>query len=116
MSADVHPASIVPEASTGETVYLVLDDFGRLGRAYVETDERKADLETIIINLMHGQYSSPIRVVGFNTTEGWAKDVSKEIAKEVLERARLEQRDLGNSTRDFIEAHTGEDVTFFLQS
>jgi hypothetical protein len=30
------------------TVYLVLTDFGRLGRAYVETDEAQADDATIV--------------------------------------------------------------------
>src|SRR5947207_3425563 len=35
-------------------VYLVLDDFGRLGRAYVETDEAEADAQTIAENLLSG--------------------------------------------------------------
>ena len=114
MSAHALPPSIVPEAPV-ETVYLVLDDFGRLGRAYVETDEKKADLETVVHALMTGQYSGPVRVVAFNLIEGWANDVSKDVAREVLERTRLEQRDLANLT-SFVELHTGEDVTAFLQS
>ena len=32
------------------TVYLVLDDLGKLGRSYIETDEEKSDLETVITN------------------------------------------------------------------
>ena len=44
MSAHVRTPSIVPEPSS-ETVYLVLDGFGRLGRAYVETDERETKME-----------------------------------------------------------------------
>ena len=31
-----------------QNVYLVVDDFGRLGRAYCETDVEEADLETVI--------------------------------------------------------------------
>jgi hypothetical protein len=115
MSAHLRTPSIVPETA-GETVYLVLDDFGRLGRAYVETDERRADLERVIDGLMTAQYSAPVRVVAFNAAEGWAKDVSKDVAKEVLDRARLERRDLSDGTRDFVELQTGEDVTSFLQS
>ena len=30
------------------TVYIVLNDFGPLGRAYVETDEAEADEATIV--------------------------------------------------------------------
>ena len=82
----------------------------------METDEKKADYETIIDGLLTAQFAGPVKVVPFNTTEGWAKDVSKDVAKEVLERARLEQRDLSEATRDFVELHTGEDVTSFLQS
>jgi hypothetical protein len=55
-------------------VYLVLDDFGRLGRAYRETDVERADLETTISDLMSGQHSEPVRVVAFNTTERWSED------------------------------------------
>ena len=45
------------------TVYLVLDDFGKLGRAYLETDEEKADFGTITEGLLSGQYKKPLRVV-----------------------------------------------------
>ena len=114
MSARCLTPSIVPEAS--ETVYVVLEDFGRLGRAWVETDEKKADLETTLNNLSTGQYEAPVKVAAFNLAEGWAKDVSKDVAKELLERARLEQRDLSLTLRDFVEAHTGENVTYYLQS
>jgi hypothetical protein len=50
-------------------VYIVLDDFGRLGRCYRETDPERADLETTISDLMTGQFNSPVRVVAFNTAE-----------------------------------------------
>ena len=36
--------SIVPDWAE-QTVYIVENDFGRLGRAYVETDSEYADLE-----------------------------------------------------------------------
>jgi hypothetical protein len=34
-----------------------------------------------------GQYSDALRVVAFNTAEGWSRDVSEDIAAEVLEEA-----------------------------
>ena len=49
--------SIVPTGND-QNVYIVVDDFGRLGRAYRETDVGKADLETTISDLMSGQYSN----------------------------------------------------------
>ena len=38
------------------TVHIVLNDFGDLGRAYVETDEAEADEATIIENILSGQH------------------------------------------------------------
>ena len=58
------------------TVYIVLNYFGsRLGNAYCETGDDEANEETVIENILSGQYSHPIRVVTFNTAEGWARDV-----------------------------------------
>jgi hypothetical protein len=66
--------SIVPNG-TDQTVYLVLNDFGRLGRAYCEASEDRSDLETTISDLMSGR--NPVRVVAFNTAERWSEDVSE---------------------------------------
>jgi hypothetical protein len=60
--------SIVPN-DNDETVYLVADDIGRIGRAWREADYETTDLETVIQDLLTGQYSNPIRVVAFNTAE-----------------------------------------------
>jgi hypothetical protein len=62
--------SIVP--SDDQTVYLVVDDFGKHGCAWRETGVEDTDLETVITDMLEGQYSSPVRVVGFNTSEGWS--------------------------------------------
>jgi hypothetical protein len=64
-------------------VYLVLDDFGRMGCAWRETNVEDADLEAVIDDLLEGQYSNPVRVIGFNLSEGWARDVSDEIARKL---------------------------------
>jgi hypothetical protein len=80
--------SIVPDGDD-QNVYLVVDDFGRNGRAYRETDVENADLETVIIDLLDGQYKNPIRVIGFNTAEGWSQDVSADVADELRRRCHL---------------------------
>jgi hypothetical protein len=75
----------VSEPSDDVTVYLVLNDHGKFGIAYDETDPAEADRESIIRNFLTGQYGNALRVVAFNTAEGWSRDVSRDIAGEVLE-------------------------------
>jgi hypothetical protein len=60
--------SIVPKGDD-QNVYLVVDDFGRNGRAYREADVETTDLETVIADLLDGPYKNPARVVSFNTAE-----------------------------------------------
>ena len=93
------------------TVHIVLNDFGPLGRAYVETDEAKADEATIIENILSGQYSHPIRVVAFNTAESWACDVTEDIARAVWSKTRSEYRPIGKSAQEFLERTLGADAT-----
>jgi hypothetical protein len=92
----------LPHSRDG-TVYLVLDDFGELGSAYRETDAAKADLTTVVADLLSGQYRHPLRVVAFNTAEGWSRDVSADIARQVVTRARELDRDLPAAVRAFVE-------------
>jgi hypothetical protein len=106
--------SIVPNGSD-QTVYLVVDDFGRRGRAYRETDPEAADLETVILDLLEGQYNNPIRVVAFNTFEGWSQDVSEDIAQELRRRCDLQLRDVPSSNQDFVERHEGRDRQLTLR-
>ena len=79
------PSMVSSEA--GQDIYLVLDDFGgRLGRAWRETAEEDANHETLIRDLMDDQYSCPARIVAFNTTEGWSREVTVDIADELRRR------------------------------
>lgn len=96
--------SIVPPGAD-QTVYLVLNDFGRRGRSFLETDEEKADLETIITNLLSGEYSAPARVIAFNAAEGWARDVSEDIADELRRRLALQGAEVPQVLEDFIDQH-----------
>src|SRR6478609_2877773 len=63
--------SIVPADRPDRDIYLVLEDFGaRAGCAWRETDEADTDLETVLQNLLSGQYAYPVRIVSFNPVEG----------------------------------------------
>jgi hypothetical protein len=59
----------------GHTIYIVLDDFGELGRAYRETDETEANERKTIENFLTGQYERPVRVVAFNTGDHMSRDM-----------------------------------------
>jgi len=85
------------------TVYLVLDDFGELGSAYRETDAAQTDPKTVVADLLSGQYRYPLRVVAFNTAEAWARNVSADIARQVLTRARELDEEMPPAVRDFVE-------------
>jgi hypothetical protein len=85
--------SIVPNGND-QTVYLVADDFGKPGRAWVEADLDTTDSETVIQDLLTGQYTNPIRVVAFNTVERWSQDVSEDVAHELRQRCDLQMRDV----------------------
>jgi hypothetical protein len=93
--------------SNDGTVYLVLHDFRELGSAYGETDARRAKPETVIANLLSGQYRHPLRVVAFNTAEGWARDVSADIARQVLAGAREFDHELPAAVRALVERACG---------
>ena len=96
--------SIVPE-SDDHNIYLVMDDLGRLGRIWPEADAETTDLETVISDLLTGQYSSPVRVVAFNTAERWSEDVSADVAEELRRRCDLQMRELPSAISDFVERH-----------
>jgi hypothetical protein len=58
--------SIMPNGHD-QNFYIVVNNYGKLGPAFAETDLGEADLEITITDLMSGQYGDPVRVVAFNT-------------------------------------------------
>jgi hypothetical protein len=98
--------SIVPN-DDDQNVYLVVDDFGRNGRAWREADVENTDLETVILDLLEGQYKNPVRVVAFNTAEKWSQDVSADVTHELRQRCDLQLRDVPFYLEDFVERHEG---------
>ncbi|HEX9211194.1 MAG TPA: hypothetical protein VF901_11850 [Bradyrhizobium sp.] len=72
--------SIVPQDANHDT-YIVLDASGIwVGRAWCDDED---DYETLIRDLLAGQYSYPVRIVCFNTSEGWSRVVTTDIASEL---------------------------------
>jgi hypothetical protein len=93
--------SIVPDGH--EDIYMVLDDFGSLGRSWRETGELATSRATVLRNLLNGQYENPVRIVAFNTAEGWSRDVTVDIADE-LRRRYVEDDDVPEALFAFMEA------------
>jgi hypothetical protein len=106
--------SIVPRGDD-QNVYLVVDDFGRNGRVYREADVETTDLETVITDLLDAQYRNPIKVVAFNTAEGWSQDVSEDVAQDLRRRCDLQLRDVPSNIQDFVEGHEGHDRQLALR-
>jgi hypothetical protein len=94
--------SILPRGDH-QDVYLVVDDLGRFGRAWRETVVGATDFETVVAQLLEGQYSNPVRVVCFNTAERWSRDVSDDIARALRRRCDSEGRGLPASIAGFVE-------------
>ena len=99
--------SIVP-GDNEQTVYLVADEFADLGRAWREADYDSSDLETVIQDLLAGEDNNPVRVIAFNTSERWSKDVSEDVAFELRRRCDLQMREVPYATADFVERHEGQ--------
>jgi hypothetical protein len=106
--------SIVPNGHD-QTFYLVINNYGKSGTAFAETDIGEADLETTITGLMSGQYSAPVRVVAFNTAEHWSEDASEDVAREILRRLDLAGHELPASIQAFVDSHLGPDRQLTLR-
>jgi hypothetical protein len=107
--------SIFPN-DDNQNVYLVVDDFGRNGRAWREADVEATDLETVILDLLEGHYKNPVRVVAFNVAEKWSQDVSADVAHELWQRCDLQLRDVPFYLEDFVERHEGRYYVFSFRS
>jgi hypothetical protein len=104
--------SLSPASPDDRDIYLVLEDFGEeLGRAWPEVDEARTDREILVADLLRGEYFHPVRIVAFNTWNGWARDVSEEIAKELMDRIAAEDLDVPRTLEEFLDRHTGDRPT-----
>ena len=77
---------------------LVLDDFGPLlGQAWRETDVHDANFESVIADMLNGEYTNPISVIAFNTAKGSSHDISNVVALELRTRCEHQGRELPES-------------------
>ena len=76
-----------------------------LGSVYREVE--RTEFETIISDLLTGQFNDPVRVLAFNTLEHWSDDVSQEVAAEIQTRCDIEGIAIPEHIRDFVASFTG---------
>lgn len=100
--------SIVPNDRLDRDFYIVLEDF-KSGAAFRETDEG-IDYPTLISDLLRGEYDQVLRVVAFNPAEGWSRDASEDVARELERRIGAEDRDISDALKDFIESQLGRRI------
>src|ERR1700752_3616801 len=68
-----------------ETIFVVIENAGAPGG--VEREVERSDLETVVADLLAGQFEDPVRVLAFNTLEHWSKDLSADVAREIQVRS-----------------------------
>src|SRR6185437_12646189 len=66
-------ASLVPLYESND-VYLVLDELVTFGRVWRELSEEAANEQTVLELIANGEFHRPMRVIMFNTAEGWSRD------------------------------------------
>ncbi|MDP3689712.1 hypothetical protein [Bradyrhizobium sp.] len=88
-----------------QTVYLVVDRQGRQGAVYCEIEIERTDTETIVADLLAGQFHDPVRVTAYNTLEHWSRDISSDIAAEIQTRCDIEGTAVPGHVEDFVRHH-----------
>jgi hypothetical protein len=101
--------SLIPRADDVD-VYIVLDQLRDGDPVWREIHDELANEPAIIEWLIEGQFDHPLRVVAFNSAEGWSRDVTEDVALKLLAASR-EGRVLGSAARDFVERVTGQTAT-----
>ena len=67
-----------------------------------EIELERTDIETIISELVAGQFNDPARVIAYNTLEHWSQDISEDIALEIQSRCDIEGAAVPEHIRDFV--------------
>lgn len=94
-------SSIVPFGAD-QTIYLVVEA-QRPGASHnVAGKAERNDIETVISDLLAGQFSDPIEVLAFNTIEHWRDDLSEFVAQEIRCRCDVEGQDVPAYLQEFV--------------
>jgi hypothetical protein len=92
---------------TASPLYFVEADFGRHGRAFVETDRDKNSRRQVIENIAQGQLENVIQVLEIVEDEGSCRDVTEDIACDVRDFLSGENNGVRGALRDWIDQWCG---------
>jgi hypothetical protein len=88
-------------------LYFVEADFGRHGRAFVETDRDKNSRQQVIADIAQGQLENVLQVLEIVEDEGSCRDVTEDIACDVRDWLSRENNGVRGALRDWIDHWCG---------
>jgi hypothetical protein len=88
-----------------DCIYLVIDASKTKGPIFREIAVVDTGLEKVIADFLDGQYVEPLMIVNFNMRDGWSRDASAEVARELENRALAINRTLPERISKFIAKH-----------
>lgn len=88
------------------TSILVECSFGRI--RYLAETASQTTFETTIDDLITGQYERPVRVIAFDLEEKTVRDISEDVAAEIIRRERADSITLTYGVEAFVEAHAAQ--------
>ena len=86
-----------------QTIYVIVEAH----RPHAPNDDvagkdERTDIESVISDLLTGQFSDPIKVMAFNTIEHWRDDLSEFVAREICCRCDIEGHDVPSYLQEFV--------------
>jgi hypothetical protein len=101
-----HPTALRAIAARDVIHFIALCAHQGLGYFPERSLEDSCSKETLIEHILSGELHRPMKIFSFNVIEGWSRDVTEDIAREVA--GRLDVNDMIPETLiDFIETHAG---------
>jgi hypothetical protein len=59
-------------------------------------------IESVVDDLLEGQYNNPVRVIGFDAAERKSRDVSEAVARELRQRCEDQRREPPEFLQEFL--------------
>src|SRR5436190_18065936 len=59
-------------------------------------------IDSVVDDLLEGQYNNPVRVIGFDAAERTSRDVSAEVARELRQRCMDQRREPPEFLQEFL--------------
>jgi hypothetical protein len=63
------------------------------------------NIQSVVDDLLEGQYNNPVRVIGFDAAERTSRDVSADVARELRQRCAQQDRELPDFLQQFVEQY-----------